>query len=177
MKNFLLFFTLWMTASTTLAQESLKIIWIEKYEWELLSSQEDEKMHVLEVIPGGQTAENWTMLGQMVSIKGVNDLPLDSAQHMMFQQAKSNSPNPALTFLEKDEKDQYPWILFKLENVGPNEKEPESQLWYIRQGKTSLFISFIAVKEPELKTKFIKDWSSAFKASKMVWLEDGVEIE
>jgi hypothetical protein len=154
-----------------MSQESLKIHWLEKYEWKILSNQEDESMHMIELIPGKEEAENWTMLGQMLSIKGATDIPMDKAKELMFEQTKATAPNAKLTFIEKDDDDEFPWILFKIES--PNfegDKNPESQLWYVRQGKTSLFVNFIAQKKKKLKDNFVEEWSVVFKESEVVEL-------
>jgi hypothetical protein len=153
------------------SQESLKIVWLEKYEWKVLSTQEDDKIHVIEIIPGKDKEDNWSMLGQMMSIKGVKGISMDNAQEMMFNQTKENAPKSKLTFLEKDEDSENPWILFKIEcpefNNDPN---PESQLWYIKQGETSLFVNFIALKKKKLKPDFVEEWSRVFKSSEIVKL-------
>lgn len=163
----LLFFQL------TYSQENLKIEWIKKYEWKVLTNQENESMHMVELIPGTEEAENWTLLAQIMSIKGAKGIPMDEAQNLMFEQTKATAPNAKLTFIEKDETDEYPWILFKIES--PNfvdDPKPESQLWYIRQGETALFVSFIAQKKKKLKDGFVKEWSKVFKESEIVQSEE-----
>ena len=163
-------FTLFLiTANVLFCQESLSIHWVEKYEWKVLNNQENESIHLLEIIPGKENAENWSMLGQMMSAKGTLNVPMEKAKNLIFEQSKATSPNAKLTFLEKNEEDEFPWILFKIEN--PNikgDKTPESQLWYIRQGKTALYINFIAKKKKKLKKDFVEEWSKVFKASEMV---------
>jgi hypothetical protein len=160
------------------SQESLKIVWLEKYEWKLLSNQEDGSIHVIELIPGKENARNWTMLGQMLSIKGALNVPMEDAKNMMFEQTKANSPNTKLTVLEKNEEDEYPWILFKIENPKfKGDKKPESQLWYIRQGKTSLYVNFIAMKKKKLKKGFVQEWTKIFKESEIVELSESKEEE
>lgn len=155
------------------SQESLKIVWLEKYEWKILSNQEDGNIHMLELIPGKENANNWTMLGQMLSIKGAIDVPMEDAKNMMFEQTKVDSPNARLTVIEKNEDDEYPWILFKIEKPkNKGNKKPESQLWYIKQGKTSLYVNFIAMKKKKLKKDFVRDWSKVFKESEIVQLSE-----
>jgi hypothetical protein len=158
-------------SNSIFSQESLKIHWLEKYEWKLLSNQEDENMHMIELIPGKEEAENWSMLGQMLSIKGATNIPMEKAKELMFEQTKATAPNAKITFIEKDEDAKFPWILFKIES--PNfkgDKNPESQLWYIRQGKTALFVNFIALKKKKLKDDFVEEWSAVFKGSEVVEL-------
>lgn len=98
---------------------------------------------MIELIPGDQTAENWTLLGQMTSVKE----------------------------LERDEESQFPWVLIAVENpYFENNPNPESQIHFIKQGKRSLFMSMIAIKEEKLSKKFIKEWTEVFKASEIVEL-------
>ena len=177
MKNVLLIACLLSSTYYLMGQESLKIVWLEQYEWKLLSNNEDGRVHVIEIIPGKETAENWTMLGQMMSIKGVAALPMDQAKDLMFEQARATAPDAQLTEVERDEATEHPWILFKIENPQLAEQEgTESQLWYIRQGKPALYVNFIARKEAQLADEFVAEWSAVFKASEVVVLgEDGVE--
>ena len=88
-------------------------------------------------------------------------MPMDKVMDLMFDQAKKTTPKAKLTFIEKDEKAEYPWIIFELNNpVSKELKTPESQLWYVVQGKQSLYSNFITVKKngvsDELKEKWIK---------------------
>ncbi|NOU59652.1 hypothetical protein [Marinifilum caeruleilacunae] len=174
MKKFLLMTILIASTNLLFSQESLKIDWLDKYEWEILSNQENDNIHVIEIIPGKEEAENWTLLGQMMSIKGAVNVPMDKAKDLMFEQAKATSPKAKLTLIEKNQEDEFPWILFKIENpYFKNDKKPESQLWYIRQGKTSLYVNFIAMKKKKLKDEFVEEWSNVFKASEIVELQKG----
>ena len=173
MKHLLALLLLLICSTFANAQESLKIVWLEKYEWKLLSNQENDKLHVVELIPGKERADNWTLLGQMMSIKGALNISMDQAKDLMVEQTKVKAPDAVLTVLEKDEADDYPWILFKLENpTPPAGQHPESQLWYIRQGQTALYLNFIAVKKKKLKNKFVAEWSAVFKASEVVDLSE-----
>jgi len=176
MKSILITSLFFFFSLISFGQESLKIHWLEKYEWKVLSNQESESMHMIELIPGKEDGQNWTKLGQMLSIKGAKNIPMEEAQKMMFQQTKTTSPKAKLTFLEKDENDPYPWILFKIESPNfTDDKNPESQLWYIKQGETSLFVNFIALKKKKLKDDFVDEWSKVFKESEVVQLENVVE--
>jgi len=149
--------------------ESLMLDWPENENWKVGSSQENEQMAMLELIHSNETLEKWTEFGSMMSIKGARNIPVDKAMNMMFDQARQNSPKAKLTFIEKDESDEYPWILFTIEAPSfKNDNTPESQLWYIVQGKTSLYANFRAVKQvtvpPDLKDK----WTKFFKTGKIV---------
>jgi len=174
MQRRLLFFFLFLaTAVPALSQEqeNLKIVWPEEYNWKIGSNQETEQVHVMELIPGKETLENWTLMGNMMSIKGGQNIPVDVAMNMMFQEAQKNSDNAVLTQIEKSTVDATtPWVLFKIEAKSfKDDKNPESQLYYITRGKTALYSNFIAIREARLKDKFVEKWAKVFKSSEVVW--------
>jgi len=150
--------------------ESLMLDWPENENWKIGSSQENEKMAMLELIHSDETLEKWTEFGSMMSIKGATNIPMDKAMNMMFDQTKINAPKAKLTFIEKDESAEYPWIIFTIESPNfKNDKTPESQLWYIVQGKTALYTNFRAVKQSSIPADEKDDWIKFFKTGKIVY--------
>jgi tetratricopeptide (TPR) repeat protein len=150
--------------------ESLVLDWPEGENWKLGNSQENEQMAMLELIHSNETLKNWTEMGTMMSIKGVKNLPMDKAMNLMYEQAKQNSPKAKLTFLEKDETTEYPWIIFTIESPNfKNDKRPESQLWYVVQGKTSLYTNFRAIKKATIPEDLKEKWIAFFKTGKVVY--------
>ncbi|MES2726814.1 MAG: tetratricopeptide repeat protein [Bacteroidota bacterium] len=149
--------------------ESLMLNWPESENWKVGNSQETDEMAMLELIHTNETLEKWTEFGSMMSIKGAKNIPMDKAMNMMFEQAKLNSSKAKLTFIEKDESAEYPWIIFTIEAPGfKNDKTPESQLWYIVQGKTSLYTNFRAVKQATVPAELKDKWIAFFKTGKVV---------
>lgn len=149
--------------------ESLKIHWPEEYEWKIGSNEEDGNIHFLELIPGNETVENWTIIGTMMSLKDVRNVPMDIVINMMFEQSKIDAPESKLTLIEKNETDANHWALFTIESPWFNDDEnPESQLFYIVQGNSSLYTNFVAIKEKELSKEFVDKWVKVFKASELV---------
>lgn len=149
--------------------ESLMLDWPESENWKAGSNQENEQMAMIELIHANETLENWTEMGNMMSIKGAKNIPMDKAMNMMFDQAKKNSPKAKLKFIEKDESIEYPWIIFTIE--APNfkdDKRPESQLWYVVQGKSSLYTNFRAVKQATIPADMQQKWIKFFKTGKVV---------
>jgi len=149
--------------------ESLMLYWPEEENWKIGNSQENEQISMLELIHSNETLENWTEFGSMLSIKGVKNTSMDEVMNLMYNQSKINSPNAKLTFIEKDESVEYPWIIFTIESSGfKNDKKPESQLWYIIQGKTSLYTNFRAVKQQKIPSILKVKWINFFKTGKIV---------
>ncbi len=151
--------------------ESLSLHWPEAENWKLENTQENEQMMMIELLRSEETFDNWTEIGTMMSIKGATNIPMDNAMNMMFEEAQKNGINSKLTFIEKDESCEFPWILFKIETpkYRKGDKRPESQLWYIVQGKTSLYTNFRAVKEKEISKELETKWINFFKTGKVIY--------
>lgn len=148
----------------------MKILWPEEYKWKVGSNQENESVHMLELIPGNETVEKWTIIGTMMAIKGAKNVPMDEAMKLMFDQAKQGAPEAKLTLVEKDVTAKNPWIIFKIEAPNfTNDPTPESQLYYIIQGDASLYSNFVALKKVKLEEEFVKKWVKIFKASEFVF--------
>jgi tetratricopeptide (TPR) repeat protein len=149
--------------------ESLMLYWPESENWKIGADQENAQTHVLDLIHSNETIDKWTELGNMTSIKGVTGVPMDRAMDLMFDQAKLNSPKAKLTFIEKDESVEYPWIIFTIESPSfKNDKTPESQLWYIVQGKQALYTNFRAVKQATVPVELKDKWTKFFKTGKII---------
>lgn len=149
--------------------ESLTLDWPDEENWKVGSKQENGQITMVELIPANETLENWTEFGSMMSIKGVQNVPMDKAMNMMYEQAKKQSPEAKLTFIEKDESVKYPWIIFTIESPSfKNDKTPESQLWYIVQGKISLYTNFRAVKKSTISSDLKEKWIKFFKTAQIV---------
>jgi hypothetical protein len=151
-------------------QEMLKINWPEEYKWKIGSNQENEKMQFIELVPGKEDINNWTILGNMMSLKNVQVKSTDQIVEMYRQSSLKDSPKAKLIVIESDEKEKNIWILFKIETPSfPNDPNPESQLFYAIQGNGTLYINFVAIKKNKISSDFIKKWSKVFKSSELVY--------
>ncbi len=149
--------------------ESLMLYWPEEENWKVGSSQENEQIAMLELIHTNETLENWTEIGTMMSIKGARNIPMEKAMNLMYEQSKQKSPKAKLTFIEKDENVEYPWIIFTIESPNfKNDRTPESQLWYVVQGKTALYTNFRAIKQATIPSDLKDKWIKFFKTGKIV---------
>lgn len=150
--------------------ENLKINWPDKYAWKIGNNQENDKIHFVELVPGNEDINSWTIIGTMLSIKGITKLPMDTAINLMYEQTKANAPKATLTIIEKNETDSNHWVIFKIESPSFNDSNtPESQLYYIIQGKSSLYSNFVALKQKKLSEEFVKEWIDVFKKSELIY--------
>jgi hypothetical protein len=89
---------------------------------------------------------------------------------LMSDQAKQNAPAAKVTLIEKNEEGKNAWIIFKIESPRfKNDSKPESQLYYIVQGESSLYSNFVALKEKKLSDEFVNKWKEIFKSSELIY--------
>ena len=154
---------------TQTKEENLKIVWCEEYKWKITSNQEDKTTHLLEIIPGKDKIEKWTMLGMMMSLKNTKITKTEQVVEMYRQSSLKESPKAKLTVLESNDTTNNIWVLFKIETPSfPNDPKPESQLYYAIQGEATLYVNFIALKERTLPNDFTIKWTKVFKESEIV---------
>lgn len=150
--------------------ESLKIIWPKEYKWKIGSNLEKDNVRMMELIPEDESLEKWSIIAMTKSTKGIKNSLMDTLMQGVFSRAQLASDNAKLTLLEKDESSTHPWVLFKIEATNfKDNKKPESQLFYMVQGESALYSSFVAVKEKTLKDDFIEKWTKVFKTSELVY--------
>ncbi|GAA4773000.1 MULTISPECIES: hypothetical protein [Flavobacterium] len=172
MKKIILFLLLVISISTIAQEkiENLKVNWPEEYKWKIANNQENETVHFVELVPDKESLENWSIIGTMMSLKNVRDMGMDKAADLFYSQTKQNAQNAKLTILEKNEQDKYPWILFKIEvEEYLDDIKPESQVYYIIQGDSSLYVNLVGIKEKKISKKFEEKWSKVFKSSEIVF--------
>lgn len=173
MKNTAIALLFFLSALSMYAQnkiENLKVTWPEEYKWKVGSNQEDESMHFMELIPEKETLENWTIIGTMMSLKNVTKMPMDKAMEIFYQQTKATAPDAKISVIEKNETGKNHWILFKVEvEKYLDDPNPESQVYYIIQGDSSLYVNLVGIKEKKISKAFEAKWSKIFKASELVY--------
>ena len=169
-----LLFIVTLVTSTVFAfgqtQEMLKIVWAEEYKWKIGSNQENKSIHMIEIIPENETIDSWTVIGTMMSYKGVKIAKTDQVVEIFRQSSLKASSKATLTVLESNDTTKNIWVLFKVETPSfPNDPKPESQLYYAIQGEMTLYVNFIAIKEKKLPKDFVDKWSKIFKDSEFVY--------
>ena len=151
-------------------QENLRIVWAEEYKWKIVSNQENQSMHMLEMVPENETGDNWKIIGTMISYKNTKISRTDQVVEIYKQDSEKESSKAKVTILESDDKGKNIWVLFKVETPSfPNDPNPESQLYYAIQGEKTLYVNFIAIKEKKLFKEFVDKWSIVFKNSEIVY--------
>ena len=149
--------------------EILELNWPANEHWKMGEWQNKGQLQVRDLVREEARAAGWREVANMTIIKGAKGLSMDSVMKMMYAQAKNKALDAKLTFIEKDEKAVYPWIIFTIEaSKFYNSTPPESQLWYIVQGKEAVYTNFRAIKKPSIPPATKKKWAAFFKTGKIL---------
>lgn len=158
------------TAKAQTGAESLKVFWPDEYKWKIGSNQQNATARMIELIPGNETLNNWSMIGTMMSMKGVINSDMTNVMKAIFDKTRGRSPKARLIMVERGGTAKNPWIMFKIESpYFTNSKIPESQYYYVIQGNQSLYTNFVAVKQASLGPLFVEKWAKVFKKSKLLY--------
>ncbi len=175
MKQIALFILSLSLSNVLLAQgpkktETLKISWPEEYNWKTLESHDDKKTSLVEMIPAKDKPDNWSMFATMMSFKDVKITTTNKVVQTYKESSRKESPRAKVTVLESNDSAINKFVLFKIETESfPEDPRPESQLYYAIQGESTLYVNFVAVKEPELSAQFVDKWSKVFKGAEFVY--------
>ena len=150
--------------------ESLKLDWPKSEHWRIGDEQASVRQRTVNMVREDESIIEWTVLGNMTSVKGITGLPIDTAMYMMFLSAVAKAEDPKLTFIKKGQLQDCPWILFSIEAPGfKDDTIPESQLWYVVQGKEGLYTNFIAIKNSRLPEDFKEKWMTFFLNGRLIY--------
>src|SRR3954470_5860761 len=105
-----MFFTLSATVSFSQPnKETLKTSWPEEYNWKIVSNQEDSGLHTIVFTPMDESIENWTILGEMMTMKNFNSSGTAELLNAFTQSALKLSSNTRYRLIEKDESSKNFW--------------------------------------------------------------------
>lgn len=164
--SFLLAFSLLLSLYSYSQVEVLGIHWPDEYHWKVAEQAEDETQEIMVLIPGDESMEKWTIQGNMISMKGIHLDDLNVFYDVIIDQIKKEAIKPKVSIVEKNLSVKNPYILFKLEaKKYKSDPNPESSLFYLIQGDTSVFLNVVSIHESKLSKTFLNTWKSIFLSS------------
>ena len=150
-------------------KEVLKINWPEEYKMKKALDIEDEKTRFVVFVSENETMDNWTILGSLVSYKKTKAPNIDIIIKSYEETFLKEEPSAKLTILEKNDRAENIWALFKIEAPSVSKKSKlEAQLVYVIQGEDDIHNVFVMIKEKTLSQKFVKKWNKIFKEGKLI---------
>ncbi|WP_342644449.1 hypothetical protein [Mucilaginibacter sp. CSA2-8R] len=171
-KTLLLFLALLGALSRLFAQnnnETLRLFLPTEYKWKIASDQESGNARMMELVPGTETLHNWSIIVTTVSMKGARNMPLTTIMNTIYNKTRVNAPQSKLMMIERKENVPNPWIIFRISPGMGKIRNPESQLYFVTQGRQNLYNNFVAVKKQMLGPLFIDQWTRVFKNSKLIY--------
>lgn len=173
MRRFFLFTILILSTFLSIGQslaEKLITIFPAEYSWKTVAHKVDSATHYefMEMVPKEESLEKWTIIISTTVVRDLLTPNINEVIKIFSDAAIQESSKAIVTVLEKDDKSKNFWALYKVETSDfPRDSMPESQLTYVVQRKTSLFLTFVAIKEKELSKEFVAKWSKILKKSKL----------
>ena len=153
-------------------KEILKVYWPTEYQWKTINDREYKGIHLTEIVPEKEKAGSWKKLGTMMYFKNTRVPNADTIIDLYREVSWEEGSKSKLTVLEKHDKGENIWVLFKEENaLYSDDKTPKSQLFYVIQGEDTLYYVFISLRKKELPEEFVEKWSKIFKNSELVYIE------
>ena len=138
-------------------KEVLKIEWPEEYKMKETLDIEDEKTRFVVFVPENETMDNWTILGSLVSYKKTKAPNIGIIIKSYEETFLKEEPSAKLTILEKNDRAENIWALFKIEEPSVSKKSNlEAQLVYVIQGEDDIHNVFVMIKEKNTFSKVCK---------------------
>ncbi len=154
--------------TSTEPMESLGVPWTKQDKWVGISKYNDEKQLIVELVKAGETKEKSTLRWTSSVYKNKTDKPLNEVMNDFYKNLKQGEKLVFLNTLEKEENGEYPWVLYSVESLRfKSETNFRASLWFIKQGKTNLFVNCIELNETSIPDDLKKRWSAAFKDSEI----------
>jgi hypothetical protein len=156
-------FSFLFLATNAQEPESLHVNWPLEYKWKSTVVTDNKQVHTVDLAPGAVSTD---IAGHMTSYKGVKGANLTLMSSMIFQQLKASSPSARFTLIEENDTAKNAWSIFTIESaINKKGKKPESQLYYMLQGNSAIYIVSVGMPGTVLQPAFIDKWSKIFRGS------------
>jgi hypothetical protein len=139
--------------------ELVKINWPKAEKWHIADEQKSASQTMIELLKGSETFDNFTEIGTTYIFRGSMYIPIKDKIEELYNRVRKNASSAKKTMLEKDEKTNCPWYIYKIESP------TESQVWFAVQGKNEIYISFWATRSSHIKSELQDKWVEIFKSS------------
>lgn len=152
------------------AHEGIVIEWPkDRGPWKQVDQRDDSTMSVVVLRREREIGKDWTELGMMTSMKRVYRAHPDTVMTVLFNESKKQATSPALTVLEHGVTEGRPWVIFCIEagSWTTANGQPESQIYYVVQGRTALYIVHRDTHAAQLKPAEKKLWTSVFRKTRL----------
>jgi tetratricopeptide (TPR) repeat protein len=150
--------------------EGYVLTWPAEEGWKMQSSTEDSTFRLIEFLKENESPGAWTEYGAMLTLRGFEaGTTLKDFSASIKSEFAARAPKVTMRIISQQEKGPNPWMIIALEApMTTNHKNPESQLWHLVMGKSTIYGNFRAIKEKKLTKKHISEWTTFFKTGKII---------
>ncbi len=150
--------------------EGYVLTWPAEEGWKIQSSMEDSTFRLIEFLKDQKNPDTWTEYGAMLTLRGFQSgTTLKDFSASIKSEFAARAPKVTMRIISQQEKGPNPWMIVALEApITTNHKKPESQLWHLVMGKSTIYGNFRAIKEKKLTKKHISEWTTFFKTGKII---------
>lgn len=153
------------TSSGKRSNETLMIEWPASEGWHISKQDETPIRRKVEFRREKETYLLRPESGAVFFYKNITTsmkIPLSKSMDLLYDDIKKNCTSAVLMVLEKDERTQYPRIIFKIEC------ELESQIWCAVQGTDQLFAVYWGIKDKRIPSDLQEKWIKIFKSVNII---------
>lgn len=148
-------------AQTKGQSDFVKINWPKAEKWHIADQQKSDSQTMIEFLKGSETFDNFSEIATTYIFRGSMYVPITDKMEELYNRIKKNAPSAKKTMIDKDEKSNCPWYIYKIESP------TESQVWFAVQGKNEIHVSFWATRSGEIKSELQDKWVKIFKSSEI----------
>jgi Tfp pilus assembly protein PilF len=144
--------------------ETYTLEWPDSSGWKAADSVNIAKTRIIRYVKGEETIKKWTELGTIISNPGITNEPVETAMKSLYAEQKLICPQAQLSQLDKNEDDEFPWIIFVIECPGKNS---QSAIYHLVQGNTGQYIASVTMKTPSVEVETRDAWKDIFSKAKV----------
>lgn len=150
--------------------EGYVLTWPTEEGWKMQSSMEDSTFRLIEFLKEHENPDNWTEYGAMLTLRGFDaGTTLKDFSTSIKSEFAARAPKATMRIISQQEKGPNPWMIIALEApMTTNHKKPESQLWHLVMGQSTIYGNFRAIKQKKLTKRHISEWTTFFKTGKII---------
>lgn len=137
--------------------------------WGVADRQETDNELMLVFLRQGEDLKKWQQMVNMMQMKGLTtnaQFTLDSVKKIFVNIALKKAPESTVKSLQAGSIEGRDYIMFVVESpYFENDKNPESQLYFILQGKNDIYACSRSIKSKSIPKSILDSWVSFFKST------------
>lgn len=149
--------------------EGVLVNWPDEEGWTIADRQENQKLLMIELLRKGESLDNWTQIGTMISGKGVRLADIRMAYERYAATFKKTCPDVRLAIHVIEPTIEFPRVIFSQEcSKTPKDGHPEAAVWLVVQGRQSLYTVHRALRAEALSDELRAKWVEWLKTARVV---------